>query len=79
MDQQRVFSMPMPTFEQIMPVILDLAADSDQIVIRRCMDVIADRFALSEEEREQMLPSGKQKVLYNRTNSSLYNHTKQSY
>ncbi len=71
--------MPMPTFEQIMPVILDLAADSDQIVIRRCMDVIADRFALSEEEREQMLPSGKQKVLYNRTNSSLYNHTKQSY
>jgi restriction system protein len=67
MDQQGVFPMPMPTFEEIMPVILDLAADADHIVIRRCMDVIADRFDLSEEEREQMLPSGKQKVLYNRT------------
>jgi restriction system protein len=56
-----------PTFEQIMPVILNMAAESDQIAIRHCMDNVADHFNLSEEEREQTLPSGKQKVLYNRT------------
>lgn len=59
--------MTIPTFEQIMPVILDIAAESDQIAIRHCMDNVADHFNLSEEEREQTLPSGKQKVLYNRT------------
>lgn len=58
--------MTIPTFEEIMPVILDLAADADSIAIRHCMNLIADRFDLSEEEREQTLPSGKQKVLYNR-------------
>lgn len=59
--------MTIPTFEQIMPVILNMAAESDQIAIRHCMDNVADHFNLSEEEREQTLPSGKQKVLYNRT------------
>ncbi len=59
--------MTMPTFEQIMPVILNLATKSDQIAIRHCMDDVADHFNLTEEEREQTLPSGKQKVLYNRT------------
>lgn len=60
-------TMAIPTFEQIMPVILDMAANTDQIAIRHCMDAIADRFNLSEDEREQTLPSGKQKVLYNRS------------
>jgi restriction system protein len=32
-----------------------------------CTDNVADHFNLTEEEREQTLPSGKQKVLYNRT------------
>lgn len=59
--------MTIPTFEQIMPVILNLAAESDRIAIRHCMDDVANHFNLSEEEREQTLPSGKQKVLYNRT------------
>jgi len=59
--------MAIPTFEEIMPVILDLAVEAESIVIRKCMDAIADRFHLTEEEREQTLPSGKQKVLYNRT------------
>ncbi len=59
--------MTIPTFEQIMPVILNLAAESEQIAIRHCMDDVANHFNLTEEEREQTLPSGKQKVLYNRT------------
>lgn len=59
--------MTIPTFEQIMPVILNMAAKSDQIAIRHCMDDVANHFNLTEEEREQTLPSGKQKVLYNRT------------
>jgi restriction system protein len=59
--------MTIPTFEQIMPVILNLAAKSEQIAIRHCMDDVADHFNLTEEEREQTLPSGKQKILYNRT------------
>lgn len=59
--------MTIPTFEQIMPVILDLAKTSEQIAIRHCMDDIANHFKLTEEEREQTLPSGKQKVLNNRT------------
>lgn len=59
--------MPMPTFQEIMPVILDLAADAPEIAVRNCQDVIADRFNLDEHEREETLPSGKQKVLYNRS------------
>jgi restriction system protein len=58
--------MTMPTFEQIMPVILDLAFEKDQIAIRKCINTIADRFNLTQEERERTLSSGKQKVLYNR-------------
>lgn len=59
--------MTIPTFQEIMPVILDLANNSDQIVIRQCQSVIADKFELDEQEREETLPSGKQKVLYNRS------------
>jgi restriction system protein len=57
----------MPTFEEIMPVILDLAMEAETIAIRKCMEPIADRFQLTEEERKQTLTSGTQKVLYNRS------------
>jgi restriction endonuclease Mrr len=56
--------MTIPAFEQIMPVILEMATEVDQIEIRYCMDDAANQFNLSEEEREKTLPSGKQKEPY---------------
>jgi restriction endonuclease Mrr len=57
--------MTIPAFEQIMPAILDMATESDQIAIPYCMEDVANHFNLSEEEREKTLPSGKQKEPYN--------------
>lgn len=59
--------MTMPTFEQIMPVVLELSSAVKTITIKDVVGSVADHFDLSEDERELLLPSGKQRVIYNRT------------
>ncbi len=57
--------MAIPDYQTLMLPVLRHAAEGEC----RVMDLvtrIADEFALSEDEREQLLPSGKQKILHNR-------------
>lgn len=57
--------MPIPDYQTLMLPVLRLAAKGEQ----RVGDVaehVADEFELSAEERETLLPSGRQRVLNNR-------------
>lgn len=57
--------MPIPDYQTLMLPVLRLAAEGET----RVADVaerVADAFGLSAEERDQLLPSGRQRVLHNR-------------
>lgn len=57
--------MPIPDYQTLMLPVLCLAAEGE----KRSADVearIADDLKLTTEEREQLLPSGGQRLLYNR-------------
>lgn len=57
--------MPIPSYQELMLPVLTLAAEGE-IRVPAAADVIADRLGLTEEEREIMLPSRKQRLLHNR-------------
>ncbi|MET4133747.1 restriction endonuclease Mrr [Porphyrobacter sp. MBR-155] len=54
-----------PSYQTLMLPVLKLAAEGDWRV-PKAAEVIADQFELSEEEREQSLSSGRQRLLHNR-------------
>lgn len=54
-----------PDYQTLMLPVLRLAAEGESRVVD-VVDRIADEFGLMPEEREQMLPSGRQRVLHNR-------------
>lgn len=57
--------MPIPDYEAIMLPLLRRCAD-DACRVRDVVDGIADEFDLTDEERERLLPSGRQRVIHNR-------------
>jgi restriction system protein len=57
--------MTIPDYQTLMLPVLRLAAEGEKRV-PDVVDRLADQFALSKEEREQLLPSGRQAVLHNR-------------
>jgi restriction system protein len=60
--------MAIPTYEEIMLPLLTLAQESGSaITIRKSIPIISNNLKLSKDETEQMLNSGKQTVIYNRT------------
>jgi len=58
--------MPIPDYQSIMLPLLKFAGDKKEHSIREAIEHIADIFNLSEEERRQLLPSGKQPIIDNR-------------
>ena len=58
--------MPIPDYQILMLPILKLVA-TQELTNKACVERIADQFSLSPEEREQLLPSGKQTIIANRT------------
>jgi len=67
--------MALPDYQSLMLPLLEIAAEGETSVpITEAK--IAERFSLSEEEREEMLPSGKQRVLHNRTHWAKFYLTK---
>src|SRR5690349_18675877 len=64
-EQERAGGMAIPDYQTLMRPVLRLAAERER-PIRECVDLVADEFALSAEERETLLPSGKQTTLANR-------------
>jgi len=57
--------MPIPDYQALMLPVLRLAAEVETRV-PDVEDKLADLFGLTQEERDQPLPSGRQKVLHNR-------------
>ena len=57
--------MPIPNYQQLMLPLLQIAAVGETRV-PIAAEKIADDLALSEEEREELLPSGTQRLLHNR-------------
>lgn len=57
--------MAIPDYQTLMLPVLSLAAEGETRV-PIAAQIIADRLGLSQDEREEMLPSGKQRLLHNR-------------
>jgi restriction system protein len=55
----------LPDYQTLMLPVLKLAAQGETRV-PAAADKIADSFGLSEDRREELLPSGKQRILHNR-------------
>ena len=58
--------MSMPTYEDIMLPFLQTLADGKMHTLKELHVSLADHFALSDEERQRLLPSGNQIMFYNR-------------
>ena len=58
--------MAIPDYQTIMLPLLRLAVDEKEHSIREAIDRLAGEFRLSDEERKELLPSGKQEVFNNR-------------
>jgi restriction system protein len=58
--------MPIPDFQSLMRPLLQVAADGNAHSIRDGLDQLATKFNLSNDERKELLPSGRQEVFTNR-------------
>ncbi len=67
--------MPIPDYQTLMLPVLKIAARGETRVPIASAE-IADLLGLSEEEREEMLPSGKQRLLHNRIHWAKFYMTK---
>lgn len=58
--------MPIPDFQTIMLPLLQCFSDGQEHSVQDLMSTLAEKFALSEDELNTLLPSGKQTIFYNR-------------
>jgi len=58
--------MSIPDFQSLMRPLLELHADNEEHINRDLVNRLAAQFSLSEEERREMLPSGRAKLFDNR-------------
>jgi restriction system protein len=58
--------MAIPTFQTVMRPLLELAADGKEVRSSDAVEALANRFGLTPEEREELLPSGRQRRFNNR-------------
>ncbi|MBK9329696.1 MAG: restriction endonuclease [Sphingobacteriales bacterium] len=58
--------MPIPDFQTLMLPLLEFVSDGKEHISNEIEDFLAEKFNLSDEDRQQMLPSGKQQVFTNR-------------
>lgn len=57
--------MAIPDYQTLMLPVLEVAA-AGEIKVPEAAEIVADKFGLTLEEREELLPSGKQRLLHNR-------------
>jgi len=69
--------MAIPTFQEAMLPILKWAADGKTRSIKECVEYIEQLFRLTEEEKQKQIPSGKQRLVYNRVAWAI-THTKKA-
>ena len=58
--------MAIPDYQTIMLPLLKLANDGQEHFLRDAVEMLADEFGLTDEERKELLPSGQQAVFVNR-------------
>lgn len=58
--------MTVPDYQTVMLPLLRFAADEKEHSVREAIEELADQFNLSEEERKELLPSGRQATFDNR-------------
>ena len=58
--------MSIPDFQSVMLPILKILGDGQDHVMREIQTAIEDQFHLTEQERQEMLPSGQGTVIANR-------------
>ena len=58
--------MPIPKYDEMYRAFLDCLADGQLHRSREVKDTVAGVFSVSEKERAEMLPSGKQQLFDNR-------------
>ncbi len=51
-----------PDFQSLMLPMLNLAGDSKEHSLNDIKDILAKQFYLTEQELQQLLPSGKQRI-----------------
>jgi restriction system protein len=57
---------PIPDFQTLMLPLLNILSDGQERHMREVTATLADRFELTEEERQRLLPSGQNKLFLNR-------------
>jgi restriction system protein len=58
--------MPIPDFQAVMLPLMEALSDGNEQTMRELTSILADRFHLTEDEREEVLPSGQQSIFSNR-------------
>ena len=58
--------MPIPDYQTIMLPLLQFFSDKKEHAIKEAIDHISKKFNLTEEEKRELLPSGKQPIIINR-------------
>jgi restriction system protein len=58
--------MAIPDFQEVMRPLLEFVSERGECSLREAIDALAERFGLSDAERRQLLPSGRQPVFNNR-------------
>ncbi len=58
--------MSVPGYQEFMLPLLQIAADDSEHTVSEAMELLANRMQISESERDELLPSGKQTRFYNR-------------
>jgi restriction system protein len=61
-------SMPVPDYQTLMRPVLELHSDGTEHAMRAVVAAMADRFGLTDDDRAQLLPSGRQTLIANRVN-----------
>lgn len=59
--------MKIPDFQSIMLPLMEIAVDKSIHLFRDVINQLIEHFELTEEEKKELLPSGKQPVFENRT------------
>jgi restriction system protein len=58
--------MVVPDFQSIMLPLLTIAGDSKEHTLSEVIDILSFQFHLSDEDRKELLPSGRQQKFVNR-------------
>ncbi|MDU5740137.1 MAG: restriction endonuclease [Clostridium sp.] len=60
--------MAIPTYERIMLPLLEVLKDNETYTNSECIDILAEKLNITEEEKSLCFPSGKKRIFYDRVN-----------